>query len=1210
VSERASKDPPDLPSSSTGRIDLLCDQFEKACQAGKPPLIEDYLMRAQAGDRERLLGELLEIELDFRQRDGSFLQLDEYRNRFPESANLVDSVFRRAVKTLRLGDYELLEELGRGGMGVVYRARQIYLNQTVAVKILPHRYLDDSQAVNRFRREMQSTGALNHPNIVRAFNAGEASGVHFLVMEYVDGVNLQQFVGIGAAPGGPLGVGAACEIIRQAALGLQHAHEHQLVHRDIKPGNLMLSRSGEVKLLDLGLAKFRAEWRGEAQSPGGLTQPGMTMGTIDYMAPEQGEDSAAADIRADIYSLGCTLFFLLTGKTPYGDPAFDTGRKKLMAHIVAPIPQLAGLCPDCPHDLESVYETMLAKDPHERYANPAEVVEAISEFASAEDLARVVASIPADSAWLAARQFDTYSPSVETARPRGAGPIGSNALRRTLGRRTARERRQRAMYLAALGTLIIAVLGLAAWVKMQFDGDGGKSANTSATAPLASAGPTATAIAGPPISRKTIAADLALVPGLDGRWWFEEMPWLTPFMREAIAGKLLAVTGSQAGKPDVLYAADLAPLLGDRPTRYFSANTTEVQKWLWEATGRCRKDLSPAQSQLIDQLKAFSDSAPTDNQRAAEALSDILNAFVSDHHDGPWEPADWHTKALLQHRIAILRNDEKLAREAKQNYAIAEHDYDRFTQPWTSSTRLLCLTDDAVLCAGPWEDMKQARQRLDAVLAEKDLPVLFRVSTMVARGDIAEVSANGAGEYEDYRYVYAKKVLGGTELIRPNHPLFAHVAERYAWSLIDQWKVAEAGKEFQEARMIRLDNEKAGNPFAAILVFHDHHGSALANRYRGNLETARRAFKSIVEEVKAAYENVPRGRAGEERHTYPSALRERLSNSRERLADCELFSGAASNGRVNLATAAENYEAARTTADDWSDSVAMAAKQSIVLALNGQISAARAVLQGLDADKRPVLGRSVERAALARQLAHAVIALEGTAPAEGRKLLHAFLDQFKLNSAFRDSTRRETLELRLFAAELLLAWDLEHEPAMAGHDQKYLDALLSVFQGRRDIRPYLRRYYELAMRACSKTDLVQIAHYLIDSRMEERKGDPESRPTLLLFSFTPKDNFALFLPQDGQPGKRFELEITRDQVKEAKGKPLHLNDELVALVKAQRQAGQPVEIYWDDTASRPEGDPDALSDRDWPFDSQLKLMIQPSPHPPAATGGHEQNGDN
>jgi hypothetical protein len=181
------------------------------------------------------------------------------------------------------------------------------------------------------------------------------------------------------------------------------------------------------------------------------------------------------------------------------------------------------------------------------------------------------------------------------------------------------------------------------------------------------------------------------------------------------------------------------------------------------------------------------------------------------------------------------------------------------------------------------------------------------------------------------------------------------------------------------------------------------------------------------------------------------------------------------------------------------------------------------------------------------------------------------------------------MELRLFAAELLLSRDLQREPQRAPRDQIYLDTLLSVFEGRRDIRPYLRRYYELAIRSCNKNSLVQIAHYLIDSRMDDRMNRLDSKATLVLFNFTPKEDFAVFLPRDGRPGKRFTLAVTRDQIKGAKGKPLHLNDELVALIKAEQHAGRPIELFWDDTASRPVGDPEALSDRDWPFDSQLDL---------------------
>ena len=269
----------------------------------------------------------------------------------------MEAIFLRVIKSRRLGDYDLIEELGHGGMGSVYKARQIYLDQIVALKVLPQRYLDDPQAVARFRREMQSIGQLDHPNIVRAYNAGESEGVHFLVMECVDGITLQHLVRPDEKTVTPLSPGAACEVIRQAALGLQHAHEHKLVHRDVKPANLMLSRDGVVKVLDLGLAKFQAERRASDQLGSELTQAGMTMGTVDYMAPEQWEHAGIVDVRADIYSLGCTFFFLLTGTPPFGGKSYDSNRKKLMAHVVAPIPSLTEACPIVPKILTAFLPT-------------------------------------------------------------------------------------------------------------------------------------------------------------------------------------------------------------------------------------------------------------------------------------------------------------------------------------------------------------------------------------------------------------------------------------------------------------------------------------------------------------------------------------------------------------------------------------------------------------------------------------------------------------------------------------------------------------------------------------------------------------------------------------------------------------------------------------------------------------------------------------
>ena len=211
-------------------------------------------------------------------------------------------------------------------------------------------------------------------------------------------------------------------------------------------------------------------------------------------------------------------------------------------------------------------------------------------------------------------------------------------------------------------------------------------------------------------------------------------------------------------------------------------------------------------------------------------------------------------------------------------------------------------------------------------------------------------------------------------------------------------------------------------------------------------------------------------------------------------------------------------------------------------------------------------GRPANCAVLLRQLAEAAVSIRGPSPSDGSNMLRAFLDQFKLSRSARGPDRREIVEMRLFAAELLLSADLAGDQKSARKDLKYLDALLAVFQGRRDVRPYLRRYYELAVKAyctaeAAKIDLVQVAHYLLDSRLAQPHSAPGSRAALVIFSFTPKANSAIFLPQDGRPGKRFELGLTRDQVKAVKGKSLHLNDDLLSLINGEIAGRRPVEIF-------------------------------------------------
>jgi serine/threonine protein kinase len=270
--------------------------------------------------------------------------------------------------------YEVLQLLGQGGMGAVYKARHKKMDRLVALKVINAKLLDNPKAIERFQREVQAAAKLDHPNIVRAHDADEAGGTHFLVMEFVEGTDLARYV----EEKGPLPVAYACHFIRQAAQALQHAHERGMVHRDIKPHNLMLVRprgqpaAGLVKVMDFGLARLTMEGASES----GLTDDHALMGTMDYIAPEQAEDAHRADIRADIYSLGCTLAHLLAGRSLL---AGDSVAEKLSAHLSGKLP-LAQLPAAVPAELRAVLAKMVAKEPAQRYQTPGDVAAALAPF--------------------------------------------------------------------------------------------------------------------------------------------------------------------------------------------------------------------------------------------------------------------------------------------------------------------------------------------------------------------------------------------------------------------------------------------------------------------------------------------------------------------------------------------------------------------------------------------------------------------------------------------------------------------------------------------------------------------------------------------------------------------------------------------------------------------------------------------------------------
>ncbi len=267
---------------------------------------------------------------------------------------------------LRLGKYVLRQLIGQGGMGRVYLARDTRLGRPVAVKILSRQRSGNPRSAARFEREARVGAQLQHENLIRIYDDGEEYGLRYLVMEYVDGKNAARII----LEQGRLPPFVAAELGRQVLLGLEHLHDKGLLHRDVNPANILVDRPGTAKLTDLGLAV-------DLDDPDILTREGVTVGTFDYISPEQARNPREIDIRSDIYSLGCTIYHMLAGHPPF--PALNQG-ERIMAHQLTEAEPLTTLVPDCPPALAAVIQRMMRKNPAERFARPIEGARELAPF--------------------------------------------------------------------------------------------------------------------------------------------------------------------------------------------------------------------------------------------------------------------------------------------------------------------------------------------------------------------------------------------------------------------------------------------------------------------------------------------------------------------------------------------------------------------------------------------------------------------------------------------------------------------------------------------------------------------------------------------------------------------------------------------------------------------------------------------------------------
>ncbi|MFO0795949.1 MAG: serine/threonine-protein kinase [Gemmataceae bacterium] len=300
-----------------------------------------------------------------------------------------------------IGKYKLLERVGVGGMGQVFLCEHMFMKKRVAVKVLPPAKADQPAALGRFYREARAAGSLQHPNIVRTHDVDQDGNLHFLVMDYVDGTNLLDVV----KKFGPMDLGRAASYVRQVALALDTSFRAGIIHRDIKPGNILIDRRGTARLLDMGLARF---FRDHTDQLTIKYDDKIVLGTADYVAPEQVANSHAVDIRADIYGLGATYYFLLAGHPPF--PTGTVSQKLLWHRTKEPTP-IKEVRPDVPDDVAALIARMMAKEPKARYQTPAQVA------AELDGIVPEVVPLPA------AEEMPVLSPAAtEGAQPEDEAP--------------------------------------------------------------------------------------------------------------------------------------------------------------------------------------------------------------------------------------------------------------------------------------------------------------------------------------------------------------------------------------------------------------------------------------------------------------------------------------------------------------------------------------------------------------------------------------------------------------------------------------------------------------------------------------------------------------------------------------------------------------------------------------------------------------------
>jgi|GEM_PF-7135000 len=857
----------------------------------------------------------------------------------------------------RVGNYQLEEPIGSGGMGDVYKARHIQFGRLRAVKVIKPQFVaaGHQEIIRRFYHEIKAIGALEHKNIVVAIDSSAPTDrIHYLVMEYIRGVGLHELVG----RHGPLDVPDACEIVRQAARGLQYIHRHGMVHRDIKPSNLMLTlveeddlggpddpsrqelplkradetasqgptvagQRGLVKILDLGLALLTTD---SAQRVTRLEN--RAMGTGMYMSPEQWR-TTSVDIRADIYSLGCTLYHLLAGAPPF----YHSDLKPEIAHEKSKVPPIR-TSPQISRTLWDILRKMLAKQAQDRYQTPAEVAAALAPLAAGHQLVRLVRSYG---------EADRADPGQHSTRPESATRLNT---------------RSRQSFAASIRGLS----GLPRQLRLWFGGIG-------LLAALLAAGLWWRAQVNP--ADALVRDEIATLPGLNGQGWFYETPWFTPVIRR----QLITAIGSGQRQFGDISVDRLGQLLG-------TDQVPQLYQALRQVSGQLQPRLSKAQQAIARSLEeamhALGSPYPAPYEQALTKALKQLDQLAAP------SAADLHLAAALHHALAQWK-------EADSGYQAA---LKACSNKRAQRLRPLILLDYA--------RMQLDSKNYDAAVANfTEVRALSPSPALAMLSFCLEAEAGYRGS-RDPRLTQPLKLMdqaSSLPSLGPNHPLRAYLLERRGWILNEAWRFNAAIESFAGSRKIidrQMKLEPQANRQIPVLKIWARQGEATAINFRDGPDAASLVYRQLVAEIERTLnyaEDAPRSY----QHLTPSQrqlFRERLPSICLRLGDCYLRPAAAAKDQAERWSEAArwygrciddcidlNWELADRRARwviDWRY------KQCLPAALSGQMDQAWQMYQQTEQrekeliDKKKLLPSHLKTFAFTKHLARALISMAQT----------------------------------------------------------------------------------------------------------------------------------------------------------------------------------------------------------------------------------------